>query len=291
LDGVASWQKCIDWKFSSSRTEPYVFPRRRAHINNLRKYGEAPFNVAVIHGGPGAPGEMAPVARELASEWGVLEPLQTVASVKGQVKELKNVLEKETELPVTLIGFSWGAWLSFIAAADYPSIVKKLILVGSGSFESKYAAGIHQTRLNRLNEGERKEIETLIEILDNPAPEDTKAAFERLGELCSKTDAFDPITYKTEIIDCRADIFQSVWKEAAEMRRSGRLMELGKNIDCPVVAIHGDYDPHLAEGVQKPLSAVLKDFKFILLENCGHKPWIERQARDKFYNVLREELR
>jgi pimeloyl-ACP methyl ester carboxylesterase len=68
-------------------------------------------------------------------------------------------------------------------------------------------------------------------------------------------------------------------------------LELGKKVDCPVVAIHGDYDLHLAEGVEKPLSVVLEGFKFILLENCGHKPWIERQARDKFYNVLREELR
>ncbi|MGD2093837.1 MAG: alpha/beta hydrolase, partial [Phycisphaerales bacterium] len=159
-----------------------------------------PFNVAVIHGGPGAPGEMAPVARELASEWGVLEPFQTAASIKGQVEELKNVLEKEAELPVTLIGFSWGAWLGFIAAADYPSLVKKLILIGSGGYEEKYAAGIHQTRLSRLSEEERKEIETLIEILDNPAAEDKKEAFERLGELCSKADAYEPMMCESEII-------------------------------------------------------------------------------------------
>jgi pimeloyl-ACP methyl ester carboxylesterase len=268
-----------------------VYPQRVRAIRNLRKYGRAPFNVAVIHGGPGAPGEMAPVARELASEWGVLEPFQTAASIKRQVEELKNALEKEAELPVILIGFSWGAWLSFIVAADYPSIVKKLILVGSGSYEEKYAKGIHKIRLSRLNEEERKEIESLVEILDNPAADDEKNAFERLGELCSKADAYDPITYKTEIIDYDVDIFQNVWKEAAEMRRSGRLLGLGKNINCPVVAIHGDYDPHLAEGVQKPLSVILKEFKFILLENCGHKPWIERQARDKFYDVLRKELR
>ncbi len=267
-----------------------MFPRRRAHINNLRKYGKAPFSIAVIHGGPGAGGEMAPVARELASDWGVLEPFQTAVSIRGQVEELKNALEKEAELPVTLIGFSWGAWLSFIVAASYPSIVKRLILIGSGSYEEQYATGIHQTRLSRLNEEERKEIETLVKILDNPAAEDRKAAFVRLGELCSKTDAYDPIIYKTEIIDYHVDIFRNVWKKAAEMRRSGRLLELGKNIDCPVVAIHGDYDPHPAEGVQKPLSAILNDFKFVLLEKCGHMPWIERQARDKFYSVLKEEL-
>jgi hypothetical protein len=40
-------------------------------MKNLRKYGKPPFSVAVIHGGPGAGGEMAPVAWELASDCGV----------------------------------------------------------------------------------------------------------------------------------------------------------------------------------------------------------------------------
>jgi pimeloyl-ACP methyl ester carboxylesterase len=56
------------------------------------------------------------------------------------------------------------------------------------------------------------------------------------------------------------------------------------------VAIHGDYDPHPAEGVREPLSKVLKDFRFILLEHCGHLPWIEREAREGFFELVRGEL-
>ncbi len=104
-------------------------------MNNLRRYGKAPFGVAVIHGGPGAAGEMALMARELSKQWGVLEPLQTANSVKGQVEELKTILTESADVPVTLIGFSWGAWLSFIVTASYPSLVSKLILIGSGPFE------------------------------------------------------------------------------------------------------------------------------------------------------------
>lgn len=260
-------------------------------MKNLRTYGEAPFNAAVIHGGPGVAGEMAPVARELASGWGVLEPLQTAASLKGQIDELETVLEKNGDLPVTLIGFSWGAWLSFIFAANYPVIVKKLILIGSGGYEEKYAARIRETRLNRLSKEDRTEVKSLIEVLDNPAAENKNTIFARFGALFSKADAYDPIMHESEVIDCQVDIFQSVWKDATELRRSGKLLELGKYIKCPVVAIHGDYDPHPAEGVQKPLSAILKSFRFVLLKNCGHMPWIERQARDKFYGILKEELR
>jgi pimeloyl-ACP methyl ester carboxylesterase len=262
-------------------------------MQNLRTYGRAPYSVAVVHGGPGAAGEMAPVARELASGWGVLEPLQTAISLDGQVDELRNVLERNGDLPVTLIGFSWGAWLSFLLAARSPALIRKLILVGSGGFEERYAAVLEETRLGRLSEKDRAEVRALIHRVGDPSAADRGAALARLGALLSKVDAYDPLRYASDVrnaIDLRADIFQSVWREAADLRRSGELLRVGRQIQCPVVAIHGDYDPHPAEGVQKPLSVVLQPFRFILLKNCGHKPWIERQARDEFYRVLRDEL-
>ena len=260
-------------------------------MRNLRTYGKGRSDVAVIHGGPGAAGEMAPVARELASGWGVLEPLQTATSLQGQVEELRTVLEKNGDLPVTLIGFSWGAWLSFIFAATYPAFVRKLILVGSGPFEEKYAVRICETRLSRLNEEQREEFQSITRNLGDPSVSDKNTLFAQLGALASKTDAYDPMSHETEIVDCQHDIFQRVWKDAAELRRSGNLLELGKRVECQVVAIHGDYDPHPAEGVYRPLSAILKSFRGILLKNCGHMPWIERQARDKFYEIVKEELR
>ena len=259
-------------------------------MKNLRKYGKAPFSIAVIHGGPGAAGQMAPVARELATGWGVLEPIQTAMSLESQVKELKTVLENNADLPVTLIGFSWGAWLSFIVAARYPAIIKKLILVGSGPYEVKYATKIQEARLGRLSEEERTEFESIVRTLGANTAEDKNTLFARLGALASKADAYDPEMDKSETIDCRSDIFQSVWADAAELRSSGKLLKLGRHIKCPVVAIHGDYDPHPAEGVQKPLSAILKNFRFIPLKNCGHEPWIERQARKEFFRILKEQL-
>jgi pimeloyl-ACP methyl ester carboxylesterase len=262
-------------------------------MENPRKYGRKPFGVAVLHGGPGARGEMAPVARELASVRGVLEPLQEAASLEGQVEELKTALVRNGDLPVVLIGFSWGAWLGFVLAASHPDLVKKLILVGSGPFEEKYASGIHKVRMNRLNAKERAEVLSLQAVLENPAGEGKDGALARLGSLFSRTDAHDPIPQEQgefETPDCRFEVFDGAWKDGAELRRNGRLIELGRRIRCPVVAIHGDADPHPAEGVEKPLSAVLEDFRFVLLQNCGHKPWIERQARDEFYGILKKEI-
>jgi pimeloyl-ACP methyl ester carboxylesterase len=259
-------------------------------MRNLRKYGESPFGIAVIHGGPGAPGEMAPVARELSSVRGVLEPLQTAATLEGQVNELRSILEKEGALPLTLIGFSWGAMLGFIFTARNPSFVKKLILLGSGVYEEKYAVNIAGTRLGRLSEEERVELLSLVEELNNPARKDKDRLMARFGRLIFRADTYDPISYNTEGLAFQYDINTSVWAQAEKLRSSGELLELGKRIKCPVVAIHGDYDPHPAEGVRDPLSRVLKDFRFILLEKCGHYLWLERNARDKFYSILKNEI-
>ncbi len=253
-------------------------------MNNLRTHGTPPYSVALLHGGPGVAGEMAPVAMELSSKGGILEPLQTASSIDGQVAELKRTLEEHGQSPMILVGYSWGAWLGLLFSSRYPGLVRKLILVGSGPFEEKYTDQIHQRRFNRLNRDEQKELKSLMGKMENPA------AFERVGEILAQTDYYDPIPMRVEGVELRADIFNSVWKEASEIRKNGKLLEAGKRIPFPVVAIHGDHDPHPAEGVQKPLSMVLKDFRFILLEKCGHSPWMEKQARDEFFRVLNKEL-
>jgi pimeloyl-ACP methyl ester carboxylesterase len=258
--------------------------------SNPRTYGSPPYRVALLHGGPGTAGGMAPLARELGLSRGVLEPLQTAASIDGQVEELKVLLEQNSELPVTLVGHSWGAWLGCIFAARHPRMVRKLILVSSGGFEEKYAARTHETRLARLCAEDREEVQRLLESFRKPPFDSKDADFARLGELFFRADAFDPLPQEPPQVEFSLDIYKRVWREATLLRRSGRLLELGREIVCPVVAIHGDYDPHPAEGVERSLSDVIRDFRFILLEKCGHKPWIERQARERFFQVMEEEL-
>ena len=103
--------------------------------------------MTVVHGGPGAPGEVAAVAHELSSTAGVLEPIQTTVTIDGQVQELRAIIEANASPPLTLIGFSWGAWLSCILSSYHPKLVKKLILVSSGPITEKYASSIMETSI------------------------------------------------------------------------------------------------------------------------------------------------
>ncbi len=247
----------------------------------------------MIHGGPGAAGEMKPVALALAEACGVLEPLQTEPSLDGQVRELKEILHQHGTVPAVLIGFSWGAWLSFILAARHPDTVKKLILVASGGFEPESGRRTLNKRLSRLRPAERAEMDRLVDRLGNPGPTIQQDAFRQLGDLFAGVDACDPLPKDAEgeEIDYRPDIHQAVWKTADDLRKRGELLEMGKCIRCPVTALHGDYDPHPAKDVEKPLSAVLSDFRFIFLRRCGHVPWMEKHARRSFFKILTKEIR
>ncbi|MCI0470140.1 MAG: alpha/beta hydrolase, partial [Candidatus Aminicenantes bacterium] len=189
------------------------------------------------------------------------------------------------------VGHSWGAMLAYIFAARFPALIKKIILVGSGAFAGKYAAGIMETRLSRLNAGETKEAIDLLAALNDPAVPGKDALFLRFGSLCTKADCFDPITLDTGVAACCYHVHAQVWRDAEKLRTDGLLLELGKQIRQGLTAIHGDYDPHPAAGVEIPLASVLANFKFFLLPHCGHYPWLERQAREMFFEILKKELR
>jgi pimeloyl-ACP methyl ester carboxylesterase len=257
----------------------------------IRSYGNSPFGVVVVHGGPGAAGEMAPVAGTLSSRWGVIEPMQTAWTVPGQVRELARAIEKCADAPVALVGYSWGAWLGIITAARHPGLVKKLILVGCGPLEEKYAKDIMNTRLARLGKAGRRRALALMKKLEDPARKSTDSTMAEFGELMSAADTFSPLKKKGGAVELDGEIYRRIWAEASALRKSGKLVEIAGGIKCPVTAIHGEYDPHPVEGVEMPLSEALKDFSMIPLKKCGHCPWIERYARRSFYKILFDEIR
>ncbi|WP_016777559.1 alpha/beta fold hydrolase [Anaerophaga thermohalophila] len=257
-------------------------------VKSVRKYGKHPFRVALLHGGPGASGEMQPVAKELGKDFGVLELLQTKKTITGQIEEFHRQLTESADLPVILIGHSWGAWLGFLFASRYPEFVSKLILIGAGAFESQYNHDLMNIRLSRLSERNRKKAERLIYEIESGSID--KEVLKAFGHLMTRADSYDYDKNVQDTVDLDMEIYQSVWPEASKLRNSNELVRFADGIRCPVVAIHGEYDSHPADGVEKPLSERLPHFKMIRLEKCGHVPWKERQATNKFFQILKEEI-
>jgi len=255
----------------------------------FRKYGISPYSVVLLHGGPGAPGTMKPLAEILSQEFGIIEPMQTQKTIIGQVNELEEILKKEGEPPFVLIGHSWGAWLGYIFAAKELLEIKRLILVGSGPFQEKYVESIDKTRSERLTEKDIGNMDEIMgRILNNP---DNKEIISRFEKIMSKIDSYDPISMESPILEFQPDVFSSIMAEVKRLRKSGMLLNLGRKIKSPVTAFHGDFDPHPFKGVKEPLAQVIENFSFYLLEKCGHVPWQEREAQEKFLQMLKEEIK
>jgi pimeloyl-ACP methyl ester carboxylesterase len=258
---------------------------------DIRKYGKPPFEVAVLHGGPGAPGYMAPVARKLSEAMGVIEPLQTKDSLDGQIEELEKQLTDNADLPVTLIGSSWGAFLALFLAAKCGDIAKKLILVGCGVFDAKSSSEIRPRRLARLTEENRHRYEAIMRELETAPPEKRNALMEEWGSLLDETDMYDPITKDIETLEVQYDLFTKVWSDFVALRdQPGLLKREFSKIKVPTVVTHGEYDPHPIEGIRPFLEDCLENVRFNILPECGHYPWMERHAKEQFFNILHKEI-
>jgi pimeloyl-ACP methyl ester carboxylesterase len=256
---------------------------------NLRTYGGEPYDLVLLHGGPGAPGDMEPIAKRISISFGILEPLLLSPSINDQLEELHSIIKEHCNYPVVFIGHSWGAWLGFIFTSLYPGAVKKLIMIGAPPFEEKYAAGITETRLARLTTEERDWL-LLAEEQIKAAPEKKHSIMTRYIDLMIKADSFSLLTSDNSEMEFYPAVFYKVWEEAAQLRKNGKLIGYSNNIRCPVVALHGNYDSHPAAGVKEPLSNALKNFRFTLLENCGHYPWKEKYAKDILYKLFYKEI-
>ena len=242
-------------------------------MTNCRTYGNAPYQVVVIHGGPGAPGSCAGICRGLAESAGVLEILQSKNSSDALIKEMLAVMDAYQLRETVLIGHSWGAWLSFLFAGQHPERVRKLILVGSGLFDEAYYPQLIAAR----------------GVTAMPAEQ---AADVRAAGLSTSEDEYSPDNYcllpnlPNDLIAFHQEQFDALMAEIMPMRASGRLLRYANGIRCPVIAIHGRNDPHVLEGVKVPLENHLPDFTMHVLDKCGHEPWKEYYAKNMFFNIL-----
>jgi len=252
-----------------------------------RIHGESPYRVVAIHGGPGASGSLYDLCEEVGKKEGVIEILNQGMSIDEQLEEIHIVVSTVADQPVILIGHSWGAWLGIYYENAYPESVKRLILISSGPFDQDYVNHIGQTRNDRMSRKTKEKLSGHFKKINEKDEEIANAHFAKAGEIISSLDSFDcdgeDISEKTQI-DMK--IYQKVWSEASQRRKSGQLMQAVKSIKCPIMIIHGDHDSHPVEGVKKPLEAEGLKTKCFVLSKCGHYPWREKHAKEAFYNIL-----
>jgi len=254
-----------------------------------RAYGKAGPWVVLLHGGPGAPGHMAPVARGLEDSFRVLEPFQRGSggeplTVARHVADLHGIVAP-LDRPA-LVGSSWGAMLALAYAAAHPESAGPLVLVGCGTFDLAARARFKETIDERMDENLRRRMETLER--DIPDPDRRLAAY---GDLLTPLYSVDPLPGDLGFEDCDARAHEETWNDMLRLQADGTYPAAFAAIASPVLMLHGAFDPHPGRMIRASLEPHVRRLEYVEWERCGHYPWVERTAREEFFETLRSRLR
>ena len=249
----------------------------------VRLYGNAPYKIVLVHGGPGAIGSLKGFAKELneLSQIGVVEALQSKYSIDELVEELYNQIKDNCNEKVSLIGHSWGAWLVAFFSAKYPVLIENVILVGSGPLEDKYVSEIGARRMENLSEEEGAIFQRLS---NNQATDEDMAKIPKVFEKSDNYCLENRDLHRADRTD--SQMHNMVWEEAAKLRTNGTLLTSFKKIQSKLFLIQGEIDPHPAKGVIVPLRENGIKCESYVLEKCGHSPFMEKYAKEDFYRIL-----
>lgn len=262
-----------------------------------REYGETGPWVVVVHGGPGAPGSVAPVARALGADFRVLEPWQRDSrhrpatepgplTVARHVDDLEQLIAERCEgTRPAVVGHSWGAMLALAHAADHPDSVSALVLIGCGTFDAAARAELHQRLAARLDDTARDELRRAAEAAD------ADAGLRRQGELMLPLYSHDLACSDLELEDCDALAHAESWESMLRMQREGVYPESFRRIKAPVLMLHGDVDPHPGATICAGLRPHLPQIEYHEWLGCGHYPWLEKHPGVETYERISRWLR
>ena len=253
----------------------------------MRIYGSSGPQVLVLHGGPGAAGYMAPVARGLADRFRILEPWQrrgggealTVARHVADLHEL--ILGLGPGVRPALVGSSWGAMLALAYAASHSECAGPLVLVGCGTFDevarARFLANVNARTDDALQcrlEGLRSEF---------PEPDERLAT---LGQLLLPLFSCDLATTDLEIASCDARGHRETMADMLRQQDGGHYPAAFSAITAPVLMLHGALDPHPGALIRDSLAPHLPQLEYHEWERCGHYPWLEWEVREEFFSRL-----
>lgn len=196
------------------------------------------------------------------------------------------ISEHAADTKPALVGDSWGAMLALAFTARYPDRVAALALVGCGTFDLRARTQLQETLEQRSSATLKAQMAALA--LRLPNTEECIRQLRRLSDplytYARAPDTDDPI----ERFDPKGHI--ESWEDMVWLQTSGRYPEAFVTIHCPVLMLHGSYDPHPGPLIRNSLIPYIPQLEYRELDECGHSPWVEQHARDKFLADLRSWL-
>lgn len=230
---------------------------------------------------------MAPVARELGDGFRAIEVIQR-SGANGGVTVERHVDDLHECIgaygggePALVLGHSWGAMLALAYGAAHPAALAGLVAVGSGTFDVASRRRLAELRGERLGEPVRRLVDRVEGSGLSPSEQ-----MRRVSVMMFKADSHD-LAEAGAPASFDAAGHDGSWADAMRLQSEGVHPAAFGAIEAPVVMVHGEHDTHPGEMIRDSLLPHLPRLEYVKLARCGHYPWLERHARDRFYEVVR----
>ncbi len=258
----------------------------------IRRYGTSGPKGVLLHGGPGAPGYMAPVAKRLGEHFRVIEPFQRKGdpvkpmTVARHILDLGGVIEAycSDEKPI-LVGHSWGAMLAMAYAAAHPERPASIVLIGCGTFDADSRERMNAIRRQRMTQHVFQRMQERIEYISDP-----DECLKLQGKLMMQVDSYHLKHVEDEVVYYDALGHEQTWRDMLRLQHEGTYPAAFKSIGVPVLMLHGDQDPHPGPMIRDSLIQHIPHLQYHSWSQCGHYPWLEKAVRKEFYDCLMQWL-
>jgi pimeloyl-ACP methyl ester carboxylesterase len=260
----------------------------------VRHYGESGPLVLVLHGGPAAAGDVAPVAKGISGSFHAVEPWQrgsgerplTVARHIADLHELIEQLGGHSR--VAILGHSWGAMLALCYAAEHPGKAGPIVLVGCGTFDRASRSRMQATIEQRMNDDLRRRIGQLSAKGMDPAERFIQAY--KLTRHIYDYEPIKPYADKEEYEPFDLAAHNETWNDICRLQDAGLYPDAFNVIESPVLMLHGAFDPHPGKMIRDSLLPYIPQLEYREYERCGHSPWVEKSAHEAFFHDVRDWL-
>lgn len=205
------------------------------------------------------------------SSWGKV-------TLEDMVHDLKIVLTDELGKPITIIGSSLGGLVALKFYCWYPTIVKRLVFVGSMpkfSYSEDYSHGLQLQEMRKLNNQ-----------LDSNYPSIVNIFFRSLFTKEERTSR----RYKwlSRFRRDNAAPKKAALVEYLDILGREDLRENLKHLDIPAQFINGREDKICKKEAVYDMQKLSPSSRFDFFENCGHFPFLSKPH--EFNRVLEEFL-
>ena len=262
---------------------------------HVRRYGSSEDIVVVLHGGPAAAGDAAPIARGLSDSFTAIEPWQRGSgemplTVSRHVEDLHSLIQGlALDSPPAIVGHSWGAMLALCHAAEYPNDAGPIVLVGCGTFDRPSRDRMKAILEERTDSRLRQRLAEIDESTRDPG--ELHMTKYKLTRDLSVYDRMKPWPDREEYEPLDARAHKETWDDMLRLEADGTYPAAFSRIRSRVLMLHGDYDPHPGAMIRDSLRPFVRELEYRELARCGHSPWLERSARDEFFSAMKRWLR